>query len=318
MKARVRLLAASVVLVALGAVLTIQGGSFGHTRGAQPENPPAGRPGDDSDKPKRPEDDAAVRKATAEFALAVEKGDARAVAAFWTEEGEYIGEDGTTLRGRAEIEATYARQFAKKKKTKVDLHIESVRFPSKDTAIEEGYAKSYKDGSELPTCSRFSLMYARESGKWLIALLREWPDEGVALRDLDWLIGSWEAKNDDADVRTTYAWDAHKNSIRCQITIKSNGRTVNAIQVLLKDPRNGLLRSWIFDDEGTFGDGAWSVDGKRWRIAASGVQADGGELTATNLITPVDKNTFFWQSTERTLDGEDLPNIPPIKVTRVK
>jgi hypothetical protein len=151
-----------------------------------------------------------------------------------------------------------------------------------------------------------------------MALLREWPDEGVALRDLDWLIGAWEAKNDEAEVRTTYEWDANKNSIRCHITIKGKGRTINALQILLKDPRNGQLRSWIFDDDGSFGDGAWALDGKRWRIAASGVQADGGELTATNLLTPIDKDNFIWQSTERTLDGDDLPNIPPIKVTRVK
>ena len=45
---------------------------------------------------------------------------------------------------------------------------------------------------------------------------------------------------------------------------------------------------------------------------------DGSELKATNLLTQVDKDSFTWQSNERTLDGEDLPNIPPVKVTRVK
>jgi hypothetical protein len=74
----------------------------------------------------------------------------------------------------------------------------------------------------------------------------------------------------------------------------------------------------MFDEDGGFGDAAWTRDGKRWLIAATGVQADGGELTATNILTPVDKDTFTWQSTERTLDGEELPNIPPVKVTRVK
>ena len=151
-----------------------------------------------------------------------------------------------------------------------------------------------------------------------MAVLREWPDEGVSLRDLDWLIGTWEAKTGESEVRTTYAWDDKKNSIRCQITIKAPGRNLNATQVILKDPRTGQLRSWMFDDDGGFGDGAWTRDGKRWVIDASGVQADGGELTAQNILTPVDKDTFTWQSTERTLDGEELPNIPPVKVTRVK
>jgi hypothetical protein len=151
-----------------------------------------------------------------------------------------------------------------------------------------------------------------------MALLREWPDEGVSLRDLDWLIGTWEAKAEETEVRTTYEWDAKKNSIRCHITIKGKGRAVTAMQVLLKDPRTGQLRSWLFDDDGGFGDATWTRDGKRWVIAAAGVQADGGELTATNILTPVDKDTFLWQSTERKVDGEELPNIQPAKVTRVQ
>jgi uncharacterized protein (TIGR02246 family) len=318
MKTKMRLLATGVVLVALSAYLTTQVGSPGQIRGSEPEKPPTVKASPDGENPKRADDDAAVRKTTADFIQAIEKGDAKALAAFWTEEGEYIGDDGTTLRGRAPIEAAYAKQFAKKKNAKVEFNIESIRFPSKDTAIEEGYAKSHRDESGQPACSRYSLLYAREGGKWLIAVMREWPDEGIALRDLDWLIGTWEAKTDETEVRTTYAWDANKNSIRCQIALKSKGRTVNAIQILLKDPRSGQLRSWIFDDEGSFGDGAWTLDGKRWQIAATGVQTDGGEVTATNLITPVDKDTFIWQSTERTVDGEDLPNVQPIKVTRVK
>ena len=63
---------------------------------------------------------------------------------------------------------------------------------------------------------------------------------------------------------------------------------------------------------------AWTRDGKKWVVEASGVEADGGELTARNILTPVDKDTFIWQSAERTLDGEELPDILPVKVTRVK
>ena len=36
------------------------------------------------------------------------------------------------------------------------------------------------------------------SSRWLMAVLREWPDEGVSLRDLDWIIGtaiSWDDRH---------------------------------------------------------------------------------------------------------------------------
>jgi hypothetical protein len=39
------------------------------------------------DEPKRPADEDAIRKTSADFIKAMEKGDAKAVAAFWTEQG---------------------------------------------------------------------------------------------------------------------------------------------------------------------------------------------------------------------------------------
>lgn len=317
MNKKVCLLAAGGVLVALVALLLSQERSAGQNKTTDSSKAQPAKTAGVKDN-KHAADEAAIRKETAEFIKAVEKGDAKAVAAAWTDEGEYISEDGTTIRGRAAIEAAYAEAFAKKKRVKVDITVESIRFPSKDTAIEEGYAKSYKGDSDHPTASRYSVLHVREGGRWLMAVLREWPDAGVSLRDLDWLIGTWEAKSDEVVVRTTYEWDANKNSIRCHITIKGKGRNVSATQVIMKDPRTGQIRSWMFDDDGGFGDGTWTRDGKRWVIAATGVQADGGEVTASNILTSVDKDTFTWQSTERTLDGEELPNIPPVKVTRVK
>jgi uncharacterized protein (TIGR02246 family) len=322
MKWRVATVAVGGVLVALIVFLTAQVQSAGdETLAARRKRTPVLLPAEPFEakrETKRADDEAAIRKGAADFVKAVEKGDAKAVAAFWTEDGEYIDDDGTTIQGRANIEATYAKGFADKKRVKVEMTIESIRFPSKDTAVEEGHAKSYKGDSEHPTASRYSVLHVREGGRWLMAVLREWPDEGVSLRDLDWLIGTWEAKTDDTEVRTTYEWDTRKNSIRCNITIKGKSRNVSGTQVLLKDPRTGQLRSWLFDDDGSFGESTWTRDGKRWVISASGVQADGGELTATNILTPVDKDSFTWRSTERTLDGEDLPNILPVKVKRVK
>jgi uncharacterized protein (TIGR02246 family) len=318
MNRKLCLLATGGLLVALLAFLSTQAGSADDNKPGEPNKVGQVKGAADPKETKRPEDEAAVRKTSADFTKAIEKGDAKAVAAFWTEQGEYIDDDGTTIRGRADIEAAYAKAFARNNKIRVETTIESIRFPSKDTAIEEGYARSYFRKSDDPTASRYSVLYAREGGKWLMAVLREWPDEGVALRDLDWLIGTWQAKTEDAEVRTTYEWDANKNSIRGRITIKSTGRNVTATQVVLKDPRSGQLRSWTFDDDGGFGDGEWTKDGKKWVIEATGVEADGGELTARNIMTPVDKDTFTWQSTKRTLDDEELMDVPPVKVTRVK
>jgi hypothetical protein len=41
-------------------------------------------------------------------------------------------------------------------------------------------------------------------------------------------------------------------------------------------------------------------------------------VTATNLLTPIDADAFTFQSVERTMDDESLPDLAPVKVTRGK
>ena len=278
----------------------------------QPKPPAVGK------APGRVEDEAAIRKQSAAFLRAIEKGDAKALAVFWTEEGEYLGSDGASFRGRAAIEEAYAKAFAKKAMLKAEANIESIRFLSRDTAIEEGYARVQKGKSEQPVSSRYSILYVREGGAWLMAVLREWPDEGIALRDLDWIIGTWTAKVEDTEIRATYEWDESKKFIRVRSTIKGKDRNVTLTEMIGKDPRNSSLRSWLFESEGGFGDATWTWDGKRWSLEATGVQANGSEMTATNIITRLDNDTFTWQSVDRTVDGEEVPNLPPVRVTRAK
>ena len=276
------------------------------------------KPAQERPAPKREEDEKAIRKLSADFLRALEVGDAKAVAAFWTEEGEYVADDGKTLHGRDAIQEAYAKFFAKSPKLKARGEIESIRFVSRDSAIEEGFVRVQKGTAELPTCSRYSFLLAREGGQWRLAVVREWPDEGTSLQDVDWLIGSWVAKTDVAEVRTTYEWDASKKFIRAHFVAKEKDRTVSGTQVIGKDPRTGQLRSWLFESEGGFGEAVWSRDGKRWLLEANGVHADGSEVSATNVLTPIDKDSFTWQALDRTVNGEELPKGVPVKVTRVK
>jgi uncharacterized protein (TIGR02246 family) len=302
-------------LVVAGALVAVTAGFLtGQDRATRAED---AKRGAEAAEPKRKSDEEAIRKLSAELTAALEKGDAAALAALWTEEGEYVGEDGTTIRGRAALEAAYAKFFAKSADIKPEITIDGIRFVSRDNAIEEGVAKVRKGKGTEATTSRYSALWVRENARWKIAVLREWPDEGVTLRDLDWLVGTWVAKTDGTDIRTTYEWDDNKMFLKVRITIKDKDSTVTATQTIARDPRTGGLRSWLFGSDGGFGESSWTRDGKRWLIEASGVTTDGGEMTASNILMPLDKDSFTWQSIDRTLDGAELANIPPVKVTRV-
>jgi uncharacterized protein (TIGR02246 family) len=266
----------------------------------------------------RPADCDGVRKALDAFCATFQSGDAKVLATLWTAEGEYISDDGESFRGRAALEKAYAEFFAKNPDNKLEVEVESVRFLSRDTAGVEGYFKLHMGKKKELVVSRCSFLYVREDGQWRVAIAREWPGDGRSLRDLEWLIGTWEVNRNGTVVSTKYEWTKNKTFIRCHVSITQNGRTVTATQTIGKMPSTGGLHIWTFEDEGGIGDADITRDGKKWRFAARGSTADGRVITATNILTPLDADTFLWQTVERTRDDEALADLPPVKVVRVK
>ncbi len=109
-------------------------------------------------------------------------------------------------------------------------------------------------------------------------------ERGAHLRDLEWLIGTWEVKRDDSEVRTVYEWWGDKSFIRVAISIKQKDRTRSGFQMIGKDASTGQLRTWTFDSEGSFAEATVSRDGNKWSFDSAGVLEDGSILTATNIM----------------------------------
>jgi uncharacterized protein (TIGR02246 family) len=282
--------------------------------GAAKEKKAEAPSGDEGD---RKADRAAIQARMEAFVKAFEGGDAERVASFWTAGGELVGDDGHTYRGRAAIAKAYRELFGAKEKRRAEVERESLRFPSRDTAVEEGLFR-VRVGKAEPTTSRYSVLHVREGGKWLMAVVREWPAEAASLTDLEWLIGTWVAKRDDAEVHTTYEWLWDKSFIRAQFTIRQKDRTLRGFQMIGKDPASGGLRSWTFESAGGFGEATWGRDGRKWVLDSAGRLSDGGTLAATIVLTPLGRDSFTWQAVGRSLDGEEVGDLPPIKVTRAR
>jgi uncharacterized protein (TIGR02246 family) len=127
---------------------------------------PAQQRKETADQKPRKDDEEAIVKSSREFAAAFEKGDAKAVAALWTERGEYHHGVGVTLRGHADIEKAFAEHFKEKKHGKVEVLIESICFPAENLAVEEGLVRQSGEGKELPTTTRYTVTHVREGGQW--------------------------------------------------------------------------------------------------------------------------------------------------------
>jgi uncharacterized protein (TIGR02246 family) len=271
-------------------------------------------------KTAEPPEAGAIRKVGEEYVKAFNKGDAEALSKMWLEDCEYVGPDGEVLHGRPAILKDYIDFFKKNPKARVELHVDTVRLLGRYTGLEEGRLQLHLPGSKEPSESRYRVVHVKDGDHWRIASVREWlPDasELVVLKDLEWLVGDWSARSAEGELRIQYGWDEDRAFLRARYTIESGGKVVSSgTQIIGKDP-NGGLRSWLFDKSGTYGESAWTREAGRWVIEATGTLPDGSEVTATNVLVPLNRDSFTWQSIERTVGGVDLPATPPLKVMRV-
>jgi uncharacterized protein (TIGR02246 family) len=270
---------------------------------------------------KREPDRVAIEKLTNDMIQAFDKRDAAAVAANWTEEGAFIHNDGEPIRGRAEIQKGYEEFFRTLKgKPKLEIQSDALDIPSADMAVKQTTLRLKGDEGEVVASGRQDTLLVREGGRWKIAIVREWDREvglDASLEQLDWLIGTWQAVAKDREVTVTYERDKDQAFIRGTFTVKEGSTVIESgTEMIGKDNAKGVIRSWLFQSDGAFGNGVWSREGKKWSIDVHGVKADGTELTGTVVYIRIDPNTFSWQAVNLALDGEPVADTPPIKVAR--
>ena len=139
------------------------------------------------------------------------------------------------------------------------------------------------------------------------------------LEDLDWMVGEWIDRGDDSTIVTECSWTKNRRFLKRSFKVKIDEEvTLEGDQFVGWDPIASRIRSWTFDSEGGIGEGRWIQDGNRWLVKASFVLADGARASALNVYTHVDDDTIRWQSTNREVAGELLPNIPEVTVVRHK
>lgn len=264
--------------------------------------------------------DEGIRAITAEYVKAFNAGDAKAAAALWTADGEYVGSDGERTAGRDAIAKDLADYFKAHPKAVAEVKVEAVRLIGRGTANVEGTVSVKLPGEATPVESRYTALHVNEDGVWHAASVKEWalnPSTDVGLKHLEWMVGDWAAKG-EGEVSLSYEWDETKTFIRGKYAVSKGGKPVSSgTQVFGKNPTGGL-RSWMFDSSGTTADAVWTRDGTRWISESTGVLPDGTEISSVSIIIPLGADAFTWQTTERQADGVPLPALPPLKVTRVK
>ena len=264
-----------------------------------------------------------VRKVATAYMAAFNKGDAEAVAALWTPNGDFIGPRGELIKGRDAIQKGFEDFFALNQDTRLKIGITSIRFVGTDVAVLDGTTEVTPPLQGPPAEVRATVILVKRGDRWLIESARDTltytPSNYNQLKELEWLIGDWEDTGDESDVsvESTCGWTMNKNFVIRKFSAQVRGRISAAgTQVIGWDPREDAIRSWVFDSTGGFAQAVWKREGNRWIITASGVLQDGTEVSSTNVVTRVDDDTFTFWSGHRTTNGQPEPDVEEIEVRR--
>jgi uncharacterized protein (TIGR02246 family) len=256
-----------------------------------------------------------------EFVRAFNSADAKAVAACWTEDGEYVDELGQSYSGRAAIEKEYERFFKEHAGTKMQIVIDSLRLLSDSAAIENGHAVLVSpSGGESPI-SRYSAVHVKKDGKWLMASVQDAPAEALsdrrALHDLQWLIGTWAAEEHGAKMEVAYRWVADKTYMERTYSVTHPDQSITSgVQIIGWNPQLGRIQSWIFTSDGGHAQGIWTPLRNGWATETVGMMADGTNTSSINLISRLDENAIVSQSVQRTVGQFLLPDTDEVVLKR--
>lgn len=253
-------------------------------------------------------DEQAIRRTAAAYVEAVNRGDLEAVANFWTADGDFIDESGSTAKGRALVSQEQEAQRG----SKLDVTLNSIRFVTADVAIVEAVARPLPRPATGPAANEVTAVWVRRGERWLLDAVREramQPSHHERLREIEWMIGDWQADDDGPRLRMSCRWSADGNFILREIRLQHEEHGALALsQRIGWDPLTRRLKSWTFDDRGGYGESYWGREGDRWVVESRGVLAGGSRISATHVYTSADERTFSWETFDATIDNLALPD----------
>jgi uncharacterized protein (TIGR02246 family) len=240
--------------------------------------------------------------------------DVKAVADLFSEDCDVTENDGTQIHGRKELEKELKETFADDPKAKISIEVNSLTLITPDVALETGAVDYYPDGKTLTAEAQYQVTHVKRGDRWLMRDARTFSHKVLSpydqLRDLEWLVGDWVDESSDGIVESRYRWAANKAFLLQDFTIRSSGKKVlTGTQRIGWDPLSKQIKSWVFDSEGGYGESLWSNVDDAWVIEVKGVRSDGKVVTATNQIVQLAKDRFRFDSADRIVGEERMPNF---------
>lgn len=264
-----------------------------------------------ADEPRADGEEEAIRRASAAYREAVNRGDLEAIAGFWTADADYVDVTGHSHKVKDRLEeakrVVAERGDAARRSLKAETI--SVRIVTPGVAIEDGtFERTGGLAGQAPQ-GRYTAVWVKRDGRWLIDGVRESPIHAMSIYDhlkgLEWMVGDWMAEGDGATIDESCAWGPDKNYMLRDLVVRPKGEDPLSItQWIGWDPIHRRIHSFAFDSRGGYGEAIWHHDGDAWVATAAGVMPDGRHTSATNLYTKVDDDHAIWESVDHEVQGQ--------------
>lgn len=260
-------------------------------------------------------DEQSLRATCDAYTQAINSGDVAAIVKFWTPDADYVNNAGQTFKGRAALGKLFNDNLPSLKGKKLTFETKSLRMIAPGVAVEDGVGNlTTDDEDQSQTVSRYTAVWVRSGDQWLISSARDLGDlpteqkNATPLKQLAWMVGDWHSENAEAQVEMSCAPTLDSHWLKQKYEVKGkDDQSFTVVTLIGYDPSSGQIRSWFFDSRGGFGDGVWTRDGNSWKIAATGIVADGRRGSSTNVWKFTDHNNALWQSKGRQLEGLPMP-----------
>jgi hypothetical protein len=230
----------------------------------------------------------AIRAAAKEYVSALRRGDSGRLKTMWTTDGDYVDAAGQSFPAQ-ELIAQFKTPAETTGAPAAVLPKSTVKLVAPGVAIEDG-------GQET---GRFSAVWVKRDGRWLLASLRESAAEAQQarpeLRPLAWLVGEWAGTGGDAAVIMSWDWsDGGQYLVGEYLIYGKDGELAGGTQRLGWDPAAKQIKSWTFNSQGGAGEGRWRRDGDRWTAESAHVAADGKTASSTATYELKEDGQLVW------------------------
>ncbi|MBX9788402.1 MAG: SgcJ/EcaC family oxidoreductase [Pirellulales bacterium] len=256
-------------------------------------------------------DEKAIRAAGAAYAAAMNEGNAQALAAAWTAEGDYVDSSGEHFKARDLISEDFGGLGKNEPRHHIEVKQSRIRLITPDVAVEDGLTQTTAADTGGVALGRFTAIWVKQNDKWLLDCVRENGSvpltDGQQLEPLAWMVGDWVGESGGLIYSLSVRWtDGNHFLVRHFAVREKDQALVDGTQYIGWDADRKAIRSWTFDSQGTRSEGDWEFVEGAWVVKNDSLLADGSSASMTSNYKQ-EAGNMVWTAPETKINGETVP-----------